>query len=258
VHRDPISFDPESHEEISISPNINHDVTTVNGEGDDPLNIDGFDDSDGEAEEGREAVKPKVIHRGLADPLPTPEEREQHMIAHEPFRSWCAHCVRGKCVAGPHRNKAREPGALSTLHCDYCFLVKQRAGENEDVYDARRGSPIMVAYDSQSRSLMAHYVVRKGVHPYSIRVLKTFIKKLGYSRMLYRTDQENAITSIMEEVGRQAKSQMVREESKAYDSQSNGVVEAAVQSFEESFRTARDALESRLGKRLIDDHPEFG
>ena len=41
---------------------------------------------------GHEAYHAKPIRRGTSDHLPTPEERERHMLTHEPFRSWCPHC----------------------------------------------------------------------------------------------------------------------------------------------------------------------
>ena len=215
------------------------------------------DNPDGDDSVNKEAQIAKPIKRGLSHNLPTEEEREQHMLTHEPFRSWCPHCTRGKCVAGPHLHKVREPGALSTLHCDYCFLVKCNKDEGKESYDARSGSPIMVTYDSGTKSLSAHYVVQKGVHPWPIRVLKVFLERLAYKRMLYRTDQENSIQALMREVGKQTSVELVPEESKAYDSPSNGVIEAMVQSFEKAFRTLRDALESRLSHRLPDDHPAF-
>ena len=34
---------------------------------------------------------------------PTTEEILQHEITHIPYRSWCQHCVRGKCNNPPHR-----------------------------------------------------------------------------------------------------------------------------------------------------------
>ena len=75
--------------------------------------------------------------------------------------------------------------------------------------------------------------------------------------MLYRSDQENAITALMREAARRSNVEFVPEQSKAYDSRSNGQIEAVVQTFDKAFRTLRDALESRLGKRLPDGHPIF-
>ena len=50
---------------------------------------------------------------------------------------------------------------LSTMHENYFLLVKNDNDEDDQSYDARKGSPIMVAYDSHSRNQMAHYVVQK-------------------------------------------------------------------------------------------------
>ena len=40
----------------------------------------------------------------LGDPrLPTREEREEHEKHHLPYRTWCTHCVKGKCKEVAHR-----------------------------------------------------------------------------------------------------------------------------------------------------------
>ena len=51
----------------------------------------------GEAEE--EGLIPKIKRRVTK---PTPEEVEQHMVTHIPFREWCPHCVAGKSKTDPH------------------------------------------------------------------------------------------------------------------------------------------------------------
>ena len=96
-------------------------------------------------------------------------------------------------------------------------MIKQKKGEGDDQFKERRGSPIMVAFDSHSRSIIAHYVVKKGVNPYSIKLLKMFIERLGYKKMLYKTDQESSVTALLAEVAKPTHVQLVPEEAKAYD-----------------------------------------
>ena len=117
----------------------------------------------------------KSITRGLSSQLPTQEEREHQMLTHETFRSWCPHCVRGKCVAGAHSCNVREQSTLPTIHADYCFLVKRHSKESEEAYDARHGSPILVAYDDHTKSVCANFVPSKGVYKHAIPAKSFFI-----------------------------------------------------------------------------------
>ena len=124
-----------------------------------------FTDDQGSDNQGNEAQPAKVITRGLSNQLPTKEEREQHMLTHEPFRNWCQHCIRGKCVAGAHNHGSHEKSVFPTIHVDYCFLVKRHTKESAEAYDSRRGSPILVAYDDHSKSLSANFVPSNGCQP---------------------------------------------------------------------------------------------
>ena len=51
------------------------------------------DEEDEEMEEGRVIVSQKMIYQ------PSQQEWDDHQITHIPFRKWCPHCVRGKCVS---------------------------------------------------------------------------------------------------------------------------------------------------------------
>ena len=59
--------------------------------------------------------------------------------------------------------------------------------------------------------------------------------------------------------GRQGepRDQIIKEESPAYDSRSNGYVEAVIKSVQGKIRTMKDALESRIGIKIRDDHPSL-
>ena len=71
------------------------------------------DNSDQEREDNDEAIgldeeegiKVKI---GKMEKAPTKEEVAMHMVNHIPFRSWCAHCVRGKA----HGNQQRRRKAI--------------------------------------------------------------------------------------------------------------------------------------------------
>ena len=67
-------------------------------EGDDEKAQEIDDDEGIESEEGR---------KGQAMPTPmtvSRKEREEHELTHLPYRSWCAHCVRGRGRNMPHKH----------------------------------------------------------------------------------------------------------------------------------------------------------
>ena len=51
--------------------------------------------------------------------------------------------------------------------------------------------------------------------------------------------------------------QIIKEESPAYDSRSNGLIESVIKSIQGKIRTMTDALESRLGIKIKDEHPSL-
>ena len=76
-------------------------VEEVQGECDDSLFREASRGEDQDVPEGEaEETDAKKIMR---DPgQPTQREWEEHRIDHWPFRSWCPHCVAGKCKSRGH------------------------------------------------------------------------------------------------------------------------------------------------------------
>ncbi len=106
-----------------------------------------------EPDEAEEGHMPLVMSRGTKDQAPSQEEWDEHMTTHLPLRSWCPHCVKGKCVTGQHLTKDKEESRLSTVHRDYCFLCKKIDSESEEHYESRRGAPVLVALDSKTKPM---------------------------------------------------------------------------------------------------------
>ena len=72
----------------------------------------------GESEEVREMQAPRI------PVAPSREEVLQHRLTHRPYRSWCPHCVRGKCRADQHRQSGQkgEETEIPKLVSDYFFV----------------------------------------------------------------------------------------------------------------------------------------
>ena len=66
-------------------------------------------------EEAEEAQMPKTVKPPIK---PTREEVNEHMISHLPFRTWCAHCVKGKSKSKAHQRKGKER-TIPTVSIDY-------------------------------------------------------------------------------------------------------------------------------------------
>ena len=76
-------------------------------------------DSLGEEDEA-EAGSRKT--RKMQDPAkPSDDEVREHCLTHLPYRSWCRHCVRGRCKQNAHRTGTEAP-TRNELPLDFCFL----------------------------------------------------------------------------------------------------------------------------------------
>ena len=52
---------------------------------------------------------------------PSAREMAEHELTHCPFRSWCAHCVRGRGQASPHNVRGEREDQVPLVAMDYCF-----------------------------------------------------------------------------------------------------------------------------------------
>ena len=197
-----------------------------------------------------------------AHPLPEPKipsaaEVAAHNLTHLPYRSWCPHCVAGRRPNSHHRHSSSpDQRASPLLAADYCFIR-----DNDDAEPVT----VLVARLYPSRALLATVVDSKGIDPVAVARLARFIRDSGYSKIIYKTDQEKPIVALFEETfqasARQGVlhnptlTQMVPEASAVGESQSNGKAENAVQTFEDLLRTYKSALETRLECRIPVKHP---
>ena len=73
-------------------------------------------------EEGGEAQMPKTVKPPIK---PTKEVVNEHMISHLPFRTWCAHCAKGKSKSKAHRRRSGE-SAIPMVSTDYTFMSENQ------------------------------------------------------------------------------------------------------------------------------------
>ena len=210
---------------------------------DDVPDLLGENDSDveQEAEEGR------VPKAKRAPNEPTNEEIRIHEITHTPYRSWCKCCVIGRGKADSHFKAESEEKAIAGVHLDYWFMRDVQGGDS---------MPVLVAKDDETKAFAAHVVFQKGnVEWVADRVVED-LEKFGHSaKVCVKTDQEPALMDLVKAVKYKRKGETIVENSKVYDSQSNGTAERAVQSIEGLTRTLKMALERKINQKIPCSHP---
>ena len=152
-------------------------------------------------EEQEEEVKVQVNRTGICKPchLPSSEELEEHMMSHIPFRSWCDHCIRARGVAAKHVHEDKEERYFSVVHMDYMFFTKKREIESDEEFSTRAGFPILVMMDVETGVVGAQFIQQKGVHDWSIKVLRKFLETLGHKKVAVRSHQERVIIVLRKE-----------------------------------------------------------
>ena len=228
--------------------NACHDIDGVNADdGQESGGIDGNEgedeDTSMEDEEEHEAAKPRIIK----DPgEPSAAEREEHdVMGHVPYRSWCAHCVRGGAVDQAHRTREAKSSDVPIVGMDYAFM-------NSKDDDDSKATPILVIKCSESGAICSHLVPQKGTaHEWIVDRVIAVLENLGYGKrkVIIKCDQEPAIVDLQKKIIKKREN-VIPENSPVGDSQSNGLVERAIQSVKKQVRIIKDALDHRLGSKL--------
>ena len=211
---------------------------------------------EGPWDEARLAVEPGT------PTLPSEAARRAHSLTHLPFAPWCRVCVEGRGQEAAHYKRHAQPSATPVLGADYCFFSSRA----EELPVDMSTSLVLVCYNTSY--LGAAVVPQKGVHPFAVKTVMSFIDETGYSRMMWQTDGEPAIVALMRAVRRElgkgerepveVQPQMAMRQSPKSSHQSNGVVEAAVKTLEGLVRTFCRALELNMNVKVLPDSPILG
>ena len=186
---------------------------------------------------------------------PTAQERREHEVTHYPFRFWCNCCVEARAIAEGHRRSEKEEPLMEgagEFHFDYCFL-KDKSGDDEEAVT-------LVGVDKGSDAVLAHVVPQKGsAWQWVSSQLDKDVRRFGYhGRLVIKSDGEQAATELMREVARKRREEAtVIEQSKPYDSKSNGRAENTVKRLESQARTFKIALEKAIAKKVSVVSPVF-
>ena len=158
-------------------------------------------------------------------PLPHPAVRRRHRLTHMPYASWCRHCVEGRRNNTAHKSVKDKTRTVPCLTLDYCFLRDKKGDDN-----------LKVAFGKfvPSQATFACGAEVKGADEYVTARLKDFIKSQGADHFVYKTDQEAALRTCIEESLKQLNRHAadaktaVPENSAVGESQSNGMAKKHV------------------------------
>ena len=210
-----------------------------------PLEGEGHVEEEGESEE-HSGVKPKLVRDPCA---PTASEIAEHNASgHVPYRNWCPDCARARGKNPPHKKTGEDREcALPEISVDYCFPRGESGTESITV---------LVIKERKSQMVSATVVLQKGRwHEAAQNAVIDFIRKLGYKRVIIKSDQEPALIDLVKAVAENWEGEVVKEHSPAHESQSNGFIERAVQSIVGQARVIKTALERRTESDIPIDHP---
>ena len=191
---------------------------------------------------------------------PSPEEYRVHRLTHLPYRSWCPHCVRAKKRNPPHKKKSSKDAERRTVPAiaiDYMYMTNREFGQ---------GNPIVVVKDSENDGVWAFMALRKGAgNTYVAERIAQVINFMGYKRCTIRCDQEPAMRDLQKEIRKEIWKERIQaanevkellgsdrievsepkniettlENSPVGESQSNGLLERAIQSVQEQVRVIK-------------------
>ena len=197
---------------------------------------------------GEEAELPKRI---TIDVRPSKEEVELHNKTHLPYRSWCPHCVRGKARRRAHRRKRRKVrGGIPVISVDYMWMKGKKGDGDEE----KKGNPILVMHCRDTKLTWARVVLRKGVDPYSIKVMSDMILFTGHKKLILKSDGESSIKALKEAVKNSSNFSMGVEVSPVGDSKANGEIERAIRTVQGQVRTLKSALDEHYKTEFGEDH----
>ena len=151
-----------------------------------------------EAPEEEEAQQ----QRSLRTPeQPTKEEVADHRAnGHVPYRSWCPDCVEAFGREWAHRHG--EGRSLPVISCDYLFITPRGAFRRGEVSaeEQEAALKVLAAYCSDTRSIFAHAVPKKGVdeRSYIAEQLKQDVLWLGHAKIVLKRDNEPSLVQVMD------------------------------------------------------------
>eukprot|EP00971_Amphidinium_carterae_P328280 6460072-Amphidinium_carterae.1 len=210
-----------------------------------PLDADGVEVE----HELDEQVQEEAVNLAKRKPKdPTEEEKRQHEVLHEPYRSWCGFCVASRGIADRHVAQHRDEDAIASIGLDYAYLDGGEGAERTGIF------PVLVGRDTLTRWCLAALLPCKGTgHPHCVKETVKQILATGHTVLELRSDNESAILDLKTKVAVELRKHGVDvrlTESAIGDSNGNGLAESAVRELKAKCRLVKLQVENLHGCSL--------
>ncbi len=206
------------------------------------------------------------------------KEYAAHRKLHMPYHPGCPICVAGRGRADPHHATSPEEQAVPVIGVDFFFVSDESdtknmkmnkparetdtaaaaVGPEDEEQRTRKTVPALAIRDSKARAVFANVIPSKGLDwTWTAQQVIADIGKMGYRKVVLRSDQEPAVSALLDKIKELRNEETIIEWAPRFDSDAHGLAERAVQAVEGQVRTMKLELESRLKGRVPVEHPIF-
>ena len=122
------------------------------------------------------------------------EEKQAHELTHLPFASWCPVCVRARAADDPHQTLPEGvPPGTPIVQIDFFFLNRRE--------DQERATGVCLT-ETTTKAIACSGIPAKGKGLYSVEFVLAEVSDWGLLDIVFRSDQEPAISRLCAEVER--------------------------------------------------------
>lgn len=188
----------------------------------DPTNDADAQDAEREYLQARPPVTAPTPH------TPTQASIDSHnAMGHAVYRCWCEACVTGQGREDRHLKGHGHDGDVPVVAYDYAFFSGK---DEEEANKCVEITKIVAGKYSKSATTFAHVTPGKGLKHgnYNVECVTSDLKRLGYKRVILKSDKEPAIVKQVMQIAKIAGIEVLAEFAHTGDPQSNGMAERTV------------------------------